>query len=143
MPSARVVVADTPSSTALIRHTLPPSLDLVCVSDMKSAREALQQQAPDLVICGCHFEEGRMYDLLRLMKAAPELEQVPFVAIRCVAGELEDTLYESVKIAVRALGGNVFVDYLRWQRKYGEAEAGHRLTRLVQQLLAAPHADSG
>lgn len=142
MSIARVLVADTAASVALLRATLPPAIDLVGVGDMKAARLALQPP-PALVICGCHFEEGGMYDLLRLMKATPELEAVPFVAIRCVAGELEDALYESVKIAVRALGGNAFVDFLRWQRRYGEAEAAHRLSQLVHRLLQEPHTDTG
>jgi hypothetical protein len=46
-----------------------------------------------------------------------------------------------VKIAVRALGGNAFVDLPRWQRKYGDQEAGHRLTRAVE-TLARAQADS-
>jgi hypothetical protein len=99
---------------------------------------------PALVVCGCHFDEGRMYDLLRHMKATPELARVPFMAVRCVEGDmaLDDALFESVKIAVRALGGNAFVDLLRWQRRHGEAEAAHRLTQLVQDLAQNPPADS-
>jgi hypothetical protein len=83
-----------------------------------------------------------MYDLLRHLKGAPELRSVPFMAVRCIEGELEDALYESVKIAVRALGGNAFVDLLRWQRRWGPAEASHRLTHLVQTLSAMPPTDT-
>ena len=84
-----------------------------------------------------------MYDLLRLMKAEPETRTLPFLAVRCVEGELlDDALYESVKIAVRALGGNAFVDLLRWQRRWGPAEASHRLTRLVDTLAGAGPADT-
>jgi hypothetical protein len=63
--------------------------------------------------------------------------------VRCVHGELlEDALYESVKIAVRALGGNAFVDLLRWQRRWGLAQASHRLTHLVDTLVSAHPADT-
>ena len=92
------------------------------------------------MVCGCHFDEGRIYDLLRYVKADPALAQVPFMAVRCVEGELlDDALYESVKIAVRALGGHTFVDLLRWQRRWGAAEASHRLTALVESLAGSPH----
>ena len=140
--STTIVVADNPDGLREFRRALSTTLAMVPVSTMEEAKRALTK-APMLVVCGCHFDEGRMYDLLRHLKATPHLENVPFMAMRCVEGELDDTLYESVKIAVRALGGNAFVDLLRWQGKYGEAEASHRLTRLVEQLAQSPHADSG
>jgi len=143
MPApSTILVADNPDGIREFRRALSTSLALVPVTTMEEAKQALRQ-APALVVCGCHFDEGRMYDLLRLLKATPHLERVPFMAVRCMEGELDDALYESVKIAVRALGGNAFVDLLRWQGKFGEAEATHRLTRLVEQLAQTPHTDSG
>jgi hypothetical protein len=142
MPDApRIVVADTPDSVQAFRAALTTPLPLVCVGTFEEARRALEP-TPALVICGCHFDEGRMYDLLRLMKASPGLQRVPFMAVRCLEGELDDALYESVKIAVRALGGNAFVDLLRWQGRWGVPEASHRLTQLVHTLASAPPVDT-
>jgi hypothetical protein len=137
----RIVVADTPEAFAAFRAALTSAMTLVHVTRLDQARKALDP-APRLVVCGCHFDEGRMYDLLRHMKGVPELRGVPFMAVRCIEGELEDALYESVKIAVRALGGNAFVDLLRWQQRWGAAEASHRLTHLVQTLAALPPTDT-
>jgi hypothetical protein len=142
MSQARILVADTPEGFAAFRETLTSGFQLLRATTLDQARLALQPP-PSLVVCGCHFDEGRMYDLLRLVKATPGLQQVPFMAVRCVEGELEDALYESVKIAVRALGGNAFVDLLRWQRRWGPAEAGHRLTHLVQTLASTAPTDTG
>jgi hypothetical protein len=138
-----ILVADTPEGVAAFRRALPNTALLVPAHSVEEAR-GLLHPPPALVVCGCHFDEGRMYDLLRHMKATPELARVPFMAVRCIEGDmaLDDALFESVKIAVRALGGNAFVDLLRWQRKHGEAEAAHRLTLLVQQLAQDPPADS-
>jgi hypothetical protein len=142
MPDApRIVVADTPDSVQAFRAALTTPLPLVCATTFDAAREALAP-APALVVCGCHFDEGRMYDLLRHMKASPGLQGVPFMAVRCLEGELDGALYESVKIAVRALGGNAFVDLLRWQGRWGVPDASHRLTQLVQSLAAAPPPDT-
>lgn len=138
----RILVADSAESFAAFRDALTSTFALVHAETFEAARAALAP-APALVVCGCHFDEGRMYDLLRLLKATPGLGNVPFMAVRCVPGELlDDALYESVKIAVRALGGNAFVDLLRWQGRWGPAEASHRLTRLVQTLAATPPADT-
>ncbi|HEY8357419.1 MAG TPA: hypothetical protein VIL30_08140 [Ramlibacter sp.] len=132
-PPAKVLVADDPDAIEALRRALTRPFQLVLVSGVPEARRQLQDR-PALVVCGCHFDDGGMYDLLRHMKADPALETIPFMAVRCLEGELDDTLYQSVKIAVRALGGDAFVDLLRWQRKYGEAEAGRRLTDLFERL---------
>lgn len=143
MSAPRILVADNADSFEAFRAALTSAFQLSTVTTLEAAKKALETP-PALVVCGCHFDEGRMYDLLRHMKATAGLVRVPFMAVRCVEGELlDDTLYESVKIAVRALGGNAFVDLLRWQRRWGAAEASHRLTHLVQTLAAAPPADTG
>lgn len=134
----RILVADLPESYEVFRRALTSAFELRHAGSFEDAKAALMD-VPALVVCGCHFDEGRMYDLLRFLKAAPALDRVPFVAVRCVPGELlDDALYESVKIAVRALGGNAFIDLLRWQRRWGVAEASHRLTELVHKLVASP-----
>jgi hypothetical protein len=143
MPDRRILVADNAESFDVLRAALTSNFVLHRVDTVDQARRALADPT-SLVICGCHFDEGRMYDLLRHLKATPGLKHLPFVAVRCVEGELlDDALYESVKIAVRALGGNSFVDLLRWQRRWGAVEASHRLTQLLETLAAAPTADSG
>lgn len=136
---SRIVVADEPESFDAFADALHSSFALAHVASFERAKAALAEP-PALVVCGCHFDEGRIYDLLRYVKADPALAQVPFMAVRCVEGELlDDALYESVKIAVRALGGHTFVDLLRWQRRWGAAEASHRLTALVESLAGSPH----
>ncbi|QJW84278.1 hypothetical protein HK414_11985 [Ramlibacter terrae] len=142
MPSpAKLPVADDLAALEALRRALMAPFDLQPATTVQDAQRKLDE-TPDVVVCGCHFDDGGMYDLLRFMKATPRLAGIPFVAVRCLEGELDDTLYESVKIAVRALGGDAFVDLLRWQRKYGEAEAAHRLTDLVTRLAQSPAPDT-
>lgn len=131
----RILIADTPESVEICRPCLTGPFALVQAGTLDEATHELRGRI-DMVVCGVHFDEGRMYDLLRHLKRSPRLERLPFVAVRCLEGELEfdGALRESVKIAVKALGGNAFVDLLRWQREYGAHEAGRRFTELLQQL---------
>src|SRR4051812_25640246 len=102
--TARIVIADTPEGVAAFRRALSTTtLPLASATTVKEVRPLLQAPVA-LVVCGCHFDEGRMYDLLRQLKANAGLAKVPFIAVRCVEGDmaLDDALYESVKIAVRA-----------------------------------------
>lgn len=138
---ATLLVADNPEGIEAFRHALASTFTLVTAHTLEQAKRALADP-PAAVVCGCHFDEGGMYDLLRHMKATEALARVPFMAIRAMEGELDDPLYESVKIAVRALGGDAFVDLMRWQRKHGKAKAAHRLTDLLIRLTQAPPADT-
>jgi hypothetical protein len=130
-----IVVADTAEAFALLRDSLEGAYTLRNAPDLAAARKAIDADTP-LVICGCHFDEGRLYDLLRQLKSDPATAGVPFLALRALEGKLEDALYESVKIATHALGGNGFIDLYRWNARYGEIEARHRLTRAVEDLAS-------
>jgi CheY-like chemotaxis protein len=139
----RILVADQPAAFAAFRDALTSPCTLEQASTLDDALAALADP-PALLVCGCHFDEGRMYDLLRHVRADPQLRNLPFLAVRCVEDKLLDgALYESVKIAVRALGGNAFVDLLRWQKRWGAPEAAHRLTHLVDTLIKGSPADTG
>lgn len=129
-----VLVADHAEGFGVLRDALAGRVPLLHAQTLADAQAALQHQ-PALVICGCEFDESGMYDLLRHVKA--QHPATPFLAIRCTPGEmlLEDTAYDSVKMAVTALGGDGFVDYVWWCGLWGEEEAARRLVQLVQQLL--------
>ncbi|MBK0393817.1 hypothetical protein [Ramlibacter algicola] len=129
-----IVVADDHAAMPLLRQHLPAGFGLAHAPTFDAARALVKAETP-LVLCGCHFDDGRMYDLLRWMRASPPLKHVPFLAVRLLEGQLDDAMYESVKIAIDAVGGDGFIDLYRWQLRYGEQAAGGRLARRVDALL--------
>ena len=142
-PLPPIVLADRDDAYGILRESLAGSLPLAVASTLAQARHLVTEQTP-LVLCDCHFDDGRMYDLLRWMKATPRVARVPFMALRVREGELDDAMYESVKIATRALGANGFVDLYRWRMRYGQADAAHRLMQRIQALAAGQlEADTG
>lgn len=128
-----ILVADMDDSLALLEGCLHPHFDVVHASTMQQAL-ALVRPDTSLVLCGAHFDDGRMYDLLRHLKAQPALASVPFMAVRALPGELDDVIYESVKIATTALGANGFIDMVRLQAQHGHEEARRRLLERVRAL---------
>lgn len=133
-PARPLVVADSVPGVALVRVTLAAlPFELAGVHTLGDAKAALTPGTP-LVICGCHFDDGRMYELLRHLKNRPALEDVPFLSVRVLEGELDDAMYESVKIATHVLGGSGFIDLFRWRRLYGQAEADRQFAQRVAQL---------
>jgi hypothetical protein len=137
-PAAPLVAADTDEAVDHLRKTLQGAWRLDAARTLDQARQAITPDTP-LVLCGVHFDEGRMYDLLRWLRAQPELRHIPFLTMRALEGELDDAMYESVKIATGALGGNGFIDLMRWERRYGAHEAARRFADAVTGLaLGAP-----
>ena len=130
-----IVVADTGEAFAALREGLGTDLPLVNAATLAQAKRLVTGRTP-LVLCDCHFDDGRMYDLLRHLKSVPELSAVPFLAIRMQEGQLDDAMYESVKIATRALGGDGFIDLFRWRMKYGPQAASRKLAERLA-LLAS------
>ena len=132
-PVSPIVAADTDDAVDQLRRTLQGAWPLAPARTLEKARQAITADTP-LILCGCHFDEGRMYDLLRWVRSQPQLQHIPFLTIRVLEGELDDTMYESVKIATGALGGDGFVDLMRWERMFGAAEAARRFAERVDRM---------
>jgi len=138
LPVSPIVVADSGGAFRQLREVLGEAFKLAPAETLAQAKALLKAETP-LVICGCHFDDGRLYELLRYMKARQNLSTIPFLTIRTLEGELEEAMYESVKIATAALGGNGFIDLFRWQRLYGREGAARQFAERVAALaLGAP-----
>ena len=66
----RVLVADTAEGDRRIAAILS-GYELRFVRTLEEARCALQDDGIDLVLIGVHFDDSRMFDLLRYVRANP------------------------------------------------------------------------
>jgi PleD family two-component response regulator len=133
LKNRKILIADSPDAVQSIRNALGVGISLIACFRMEDAKEALSGKF-DLIICGAHFDDCKMYDLLRYAKVTESAKSVPFLCMRVLEGELDDTLYQSVKIATKALGAVDFVDLFRWRRNFGGTEAFLKLRILVENL---------
>jgi hypothetical protein len=121
-------VAREPFRTALIGHA-----DLIETETLHESLLHLKHEPPPaLVCCTVLFDESRMFELLRWVKA--ELPTVAFICARALAWDLTKFTIEAVEIASKSLGATAFIDVPAWTKKYGDAGARERL-RLT--ILAA------
>lgn len=95
------------------------------------------EQPFDLIVCGLHFDDSRMFDLLRHAKSNPRTRSIPFVVVKASDGELSPTLQQGIEIACAALGADCFVELTTWEKHGGNAVAQQRLHGLLDRLLAA------
>jgi CheY-like chemotaxis protein len=84
----------------------------VCfVRTMAEATAALDDWQPELVIVGMRFDESRMFDLLRYIRADERYSALPVICLRVNARLLAGLTVEGVKLASRELGSELFLDF--------------------------------
>src|SRR5437868_6976999 len=118
----KILVAVGQESIQGVTNALKGHYDLVCCTSLEEARSALDKSI-DLVLCGLHFDEGRMLDFLRYAKADPSTRPIPFICIKIAEGMLSQAIIQSIEIASRALGADRFVDLHEWIIKLGDTKA--------------------
>src|ERR1700704_6252322 len=114
----KILVADGQDIKGRIGKILAP-YELTFVRTLGEATRALDREDYDLIIIGVHFDESRMFDLLRQVRADERYQAKPVV---CVASQRFDRpiSVEGLAIATRALGANAFIDFAR----HDDHEAG-------------------
>lgn len=101
-----------------------------------SVAESFLPQDIDLIVCGLQFDESRMFDLLRKVKAEPSTRNIPFLCVKAVSGALDRTISESIKIATQALGATGFCDLAEQKELLGEEAAIRQIGTYMYRLAS-------
>jgi hypothetical protein len=109
MSQAKVLVADIPEADDKIRECLPGH-DLHFVRTFGEAIRELRKDGYQLIVIGMHFDESRMFELLRYVRSLPHHDHVPVICVQCEEVLLSDAILKNMEDAVKALGGTAFVD---------------------------------
>ena len=134
MTKPRVLVACPPLAFATLERVLGPYAELIFVNQLTTACAQLELHADIvMVVCGIHFDESRMFDLLRHTRL--QRPQLPFVCVRILDHEAARTAPESVATAVRALGAVDYLDFVVMVREHGRDIAETRFGELLRQHL--------
>ncbi len=128
-----LLLADTPEALRLLVPIFSDQFELTCVSTLDSAR-AIFGNRLNLIVAGAHFDDCKLFDLLVARNNSPAAA-IPFLCIRVLDGELDDTLYRSVVIATETLKASSFIDYSKWVRLHGRQNASERLLECALKLL--------
>jgi CheY-like chemotaxis protein len=101
--------------------------DLSFVRTLDEAKSTLTGRNFDLIVIGVHFDESRMFDLLRHVRWQERHRATPVVCVLTADFARHAIAAEGLEIAVKALGGTAYVDL----KTSGDAEA----RRVVDDLL--------
>jgi PleD family two-component response regulator len=109
MTQAKVLVADVPEADEKIRECLPGH-DLHFVRTLGAAIRELRRDGYQLIVIGMHFDDSRMFELLRYVRTLHQHKDVPVICVQCEEVMLSEAVLKNMEDAVKALGGNAFID---------------------------------
>lgn len=137
----KVLVAVPQPALPFVIRALSGFVSLVPVHQFDEAIEMLRSE-PDLalILCGVHFDESRMYDLLCFARESHP--HIPFVACRILEFKLSRISLQAIVIAADALGAVAFVDLPTLIAEFGRKKAaplfrGRVLAHLGQSGLSS------
>jgi DNA-binding response OmpR family regulator len=129
----KVLVADTPEADRRTSQILDGH-ELVFVRTLGDAQRAIEREPFGLVLIGVHFDDSRMFDLLRFLQARRTDAGCAVICIRSQRFASPAITIEGLEIAVKALGCAMFLD-LTW---YADDATGNAAIRSLLEALISP-----
>jgi hypothetical protein len=130
----RVLAASPAAAFPRLRRVLGKYVQLIAVDRLWIAQELLEGM-PELclVICGVHFDESRMYELLEYSRRhRPDL---PFLCVRMLDSGPRRLSAEELAVSAKALGAVDVIDFAGISRELGARAAEQRLALAVRACL--------
>lgn len=107
---ARILIADTPEDVICIERILGEEHELSVVSKISDAMFQFRENDFDLLMIGIHFDESRMFDLLRAIQTTPTETEKPIICFCTRDTQMTRTLHDSVSTTSRLLGAWMYLD---------------------------------
>lgn len=120
-------------SDILGRHTL------LFAANLEKALDLLQsRQDVDLILCGLHFDDGKMYELLEAAKSSRTAATKPFLCVQLIGSILPYRAFESMRAAFDILGGDLFIQVAKWRIDFGDEEAFKKFNDVILKIAEEP-----
>jgi hypothetical protein len=112
MSSTRILIAGIEETNRRLAAVFN-DCELTFVATMSEAKTALAEPC-DAIVIAVRFDESRMFDLIRYLKADAALSRLPVVCYRSGRRSLMASALgrQGVELAARTLGANDFVDMI-------------------------------
>jgi hypothetical protein len=130
----QVLAACPPSALPTIERLLGSHVALIAAHSLEAAQQALQRNAElAMVVCGIHFDESRMYELLEYTRQ--HFPSIPFISVRILDTKLPPISRHSIAIATQSRGAVAYVDFADAAAERGqEAADAYFVTTILQHL---------
>jgi CheY-like chemotaxis protein len=126
----RILVADTPESDRRLSEVLKGH-ELAFARTLSEAQRALAQGKFDLIVIGVHFDDSRMFDLVRHVRGSGH-DDPPVACVRCQRFVSPALSIENLEVAAKASACNVFLDLTKYP---DDAHGNAEVRKLLEALL--------
>jgi len=128
---ARIFIAATADDAADIKRIMRGQYEFIFADAMAEAIVRIKEESFDLVMIGVHFDQSRMFDLLRELHKA-RYDDTPVICFCTRATPLTRTVHESIDVAAKALGAWMYLDH----QKYSDlGDPDDELRRIIERCL--------
>jgi hypothetical protein len=101
----KILVAIRPEDADVMRHVFGDEFEVISCLTLAEAQAALSTELA-MIACGVHFDDGRMFDLLKHVKANPQFSTIPFWGILRDEGLLSSAITRGIRTAMKSMGAN-------------------------------------
>ncbi|WP_194726235.1 hypothetical protein [Noviherbaspirillum malthae] len=129
-----LLIAVSRQDTPLVHDVLDDEFNLLVCHSFQDAKTLLAQDI-SLVTCGVHFDQGRMFDLLQLVRCDPKLHEVPFLLALGREVKYSPAILQGIETAAESLGATAFINMLELVSSMGKETAYEDIRRTVRRLL--------
>jgi hypothetical protein len=131
MPAgSKIVIADAREAIPLHNQILGPRYQLLTASEYTRACDIATEEV-DLVVCGVHFDESRMFEFFSTVRRIPK----PFVCFRGLATPITPGALRVIKLAGEVLGSAGFIDFVGLRAEHGFYGAVSKTVECVEQAI--------
>ncbi len=129
---ARIFIAGTADDIAHVEQILGQRHEYTVARATSEARIRLKEQSFDLIMIGVHFDESRMFDLLREIRKTPEYAETPIICFCMRDTPLTRTMHDSADVLSRRLGAWMYLD----QQEYSVSkDPDAEMRRVIERCL--------
>ncbi|HYC42002.1 MAG TPA: hypothetical protein VEB70_03315 [Noviherbaspirillum sp.] len=89
-----------------------------------------------LVTCGVHFDNGKVFDLLRFVREQPQTANLPFFILLGADSRYSPAIVQGIRAAAKLLKVTAFTDLTRFADKLGDEASIAALRQGIRDAIA-------
>lgn len=132
----KLLIAVRPEDVALSKGILGDEFSPVFCHSYAEACAQLDDDVR-LVTCGVHFDNGRVFDLLRFVRQHPHTTDLPFFILLGAGSRYSPAIVQGIRAAAKLLKVTDFTDLTRFSDKLGASASIEALRQGIRDAIAA------
>jgi PleD family two-component response regulator len=107
---SRILVADAPEATERLKKALSDHYQLDFAEHYLQAVSMLKSTHYDLLICGEHFDDSKMFELMGAVRFELNMHHLAMLCFRHLHSRFSAKVHEAVRLSAEQLGACKFID---------------------------------